>query len=108
MDVVPAPAVILHPAGTAHVYVVAFGTAAMLYVWPVNPGHWVAVPVIAPGVAGVPGFIVTGSELAVLVPHEFPAVTVMFPFWPALPVVTVIDVVPAPAVIFQPAGTAHV
>ena len=39
-----------------------------------------AVPVIAPGVAGVPGLTVTASVLAALVPHEFPAVTVMFPF----------------------------
>ena len=67
-----------------------------------------AVPVIAPGVAGVPGFTVTASVLAALVPHEFPAVTVMFPFCPVLPVVTVIVLVPAPAVIDQPAGTAHV
>ena len=108
MDVVPVPAVIFQPAGTAHVYVVALGTAAMLYVWPVKPGHCVAVPVMTPGVAGVPGFTVTASVLAALVPHEFPAVTVMFPFCPVLPVVTVIDVVPVPAVILQPAGTAHV
>jgi hypothetical protein len=32
----------------------------------------------------------------------------MFPFCPADPVVTVIDVDPAPAVIFQPVGTDHV
>jgi hypothetical protein len=32
----------------------------------------------------------------------------MLPFCPAAPVVTVIDVVPAPAIIVQPAGTAHV
>jgi hypothetical protein len=80
----------------------------MLYVWPVKPGHCVAVPVIAPGVAGVPGPTVTASVLAALVPQELPAVTVIFPFCPAAPVVTVIDVVPAPAVMVQPAGTAHV
>ena len=40
--------------------------------------------------------------------NELPAFTVIFPFCPAVPVVTVIDVVPAPAVIDQPAGTVHV
>src|SRR5678816_2654545 len=101
MDVVPVPAVIFQPAGTAHVYVVALGTAAILYVWPVKPGHWVAVPVMVPGVAGVPGLTVTASVLIPLVPHELPAVTVILPFWPALPVVTVIEVVPVPAVILH-------
>ena len=38
------------------------------------------VPVIVPGVAGVPGLTVTGSVLAVLVPHELVAVTDTFPF----------------------------
>ena len=51
---------------------------------------------------------VTASVLAKLVPHGFPAVTEMFPFWPWVPVVTVIEVVPFPPVIVQPVGTAHV
>jgi hypothetical protein len=55
IDMVPFPDVIVHPPGTVHVYVVAFGTAVMLYAWFVNPGHCAAVPVIAPGVAGVAG-----------------------------------------------------
>jgi hypothetical protein len=45
--------------------------------------------------------------LAELVPQLFDAVTLIFPFWPALPVVTVIDVVPWPLVIDHPAGTDH-
>ena len=52
----------------------------MLYVIPVTPGQTVPVPVIAPGVAGVPGLTVTGSVLAVLVPQELVAVTEIFPF----------------------------
>ena len=39
-----------------------------------------AVPVIVPGVAGVPGLTVTASVFAALVPHELPAVTDIFPF----------------------------
>ena len=63
---------------------------------------------MVPGVAGVPGSTVTASVLAALVPHELPAVTVISPFCPAEPVVTVIDVVPVPPVIVHPAGTFHV
>ena len=54
------------------------------------------------------GEIVTARLLAELVPQLLPAVTVIFPFCPADPVVTVIDIVPAPAVIDQPAGTVQV
>ncbi len=80
----------------------------MLYICPVKAGHWGVVPVMAPGVAGVPGLTVTAKLLAALVPHEMPAVTVILPFCPAAPVVTVIEFVPAPAVMFQPVGTDHV
>ena len=52
----------------------------MLYVCPVKPGHCGVVPVMVPGVAGVPGSTVTASVLAALVPHELPAVTVILPF----------------------------
>ena len=83
-------------------------TATTLKVCPARAGHWLAVPVIVPGVVGVPGLTITGKILAALVPHELPAVTVIFPFCPVAPVVTVIEVVPAPAVIVQPVGTAHV
>ena len=70
--------------------------------------HWFAPPVIIPGVAGGPGLTVTGKVVAVLVPHELVAITVMFPFCPALPAVTVIEFVPAPPVIDHPVGTVHV
>ena len=50
---VPVPAVIVAPAGTVQLYVVAPGTAVTEYVKPVVPAHTVVVPVIAPGVAGV-------------------------------------------------------
>ena len=71
-------------------------------------GHCVAIPVIAPGVAGVTGDTITASVAAADVPQLLPAVTVMLPFCPAVPVVTVIDVVPDPAVIVHPVGTDHV
>jgi hypothetical protein len=66
------------------------------------------VPVIVPGVAGVPGFTVTAKLPGKLVPQLLPAVTVIFPFCPADPVVTVIEVVPAPPVTDHPVGTDHV
>ena len=61
-------------------------------------------PVVAPGVAGVAGLTVTPRVLAALVPQLFVAVTLMFPFCPAEPEVTVIDV-PVLLVIVQPVGT---
>ena len=72
------------------------------------PGHCAAVPEIIPGLVGVPGFTVTAKLEAADVPHELPAVTAMFPFCPAFPEVTVILVVPCPAVIVQPVGTVQV
>ena len=74
----------------------------------VIPGQTVAEPVMIPGVAGVPGLTTTGRLLAVLVPHELVAVTLMLPFCPDAPDVTVILVVPAPEVIVQPGGSVHV
>ena len=63
-------------------------------------------PVIAPALKAES--TVTALLLAALVPQLLPAVTVIFPFWPAVPVVTVMDVPPAPAVIDQPVGTDQV
>jgi hypothetical protein len=48
---------------------------------------------------------VTANVLSALVPHEFCDLTLMFPFCPEVPVVTVIEVEPAPAVIVHPVGT---
>ena len=78
----------------------------MLYPRLVVLAHTVDEPDIVPGVAGVPGLTNTAFVCAVLVPQEFPAVTVMLP--PAVPDVTVIEMVPCPPVIAHPAGTAHV
>ena len=63
MEVEPCPAVIVQPAGTFHVYVVAFGTADILYTLPVVFEHPVAAPVMAPGVAGTGGFMLTAMLL---------------------------------------------
>lgn len=55
----------------------------------------------------VPGAaIVTGNILGPLLPQKLPAVTVTLP--PAIPEVAVMDVVPCPDVMVQPAGTPHV
>ena len=70
--------------------------------------HCSAEPLIAPGVAGVAGLTVTAKVLAALVPQLFVAVTLIVPFWPALPDVTVIELVPAPEVIDHPVGTVQV
>ena len=66
------------------------------------------VPEIVPGVDGVPGDTVTASEFGALVPQLLPAVTDMFPFCPAEPVVTVSDTVPWPAEMDHPVGTVQV
>ena len=86
----------------------ALVTTPILYVCSVKPGHCAAVPVMDPGVDGVPGDTVTDNELGVLVPHVFPAVTVILPFCPDKPVVTFTETVPWPPVIVHPVGTAHV
>jgi hypothetical protein len=51
---------------------------------------------------------VTARVLAALVPQLLPAVTVILPFWPAAPDVTVSLFVPCPAVMVHPEGTVHV
>ena len=54
------------------------------------------------------GITVTARVDAALVPHTFPAVTVILPFCPTAPVVTVAAIVPCPEVMLHPAGTVHV
>ena len=63
---------------------------------------------MAPGIVGVPGLTTTARLLAALVPHELVAVTVIFPFCPALPVLTVIELDVPPEVTVHPVGTVHV
>jgi hypothetical protein len=77
----------------------------MLYDNPVIDGHTDGVPAITPGVTGVAGLTVTARVLAELVPQLFVAVTLIVPFWPGLPDVTVIEFVPVPPVIDHPVGT---
>ena len=52
----------------------------------------------------MPGLTITAKLLALLVPQLFVAVTLILPFWPKAPDVTVMEV-PLLAVIFQPEGT---
>jgi hypothetical protein len=80
----------------------------MVYVSPVILGHTAVVPVIVPGVAGVPGSTDKAKLLGELVPQELEAVTEIFPFCPKAPEVTVTVVVPCPPVIVHPGGTVHV
>jgi hypothetical protein len=64
--------------------------------------HAVVDPVLVQGIV-VAEF--TANVLAALVPQVLPAVTVIFPLCPALPDVTVTDVVPSPLLMVQPVGT---
>ena len=66
---------------------------------------WPAPGVGTGGVAGGAVDTVTGNICCALVPQEFAAVTVMFPFTAVPDVETVILGVPCPAVIIQPGGT---
>ena len=50
-------------------------------------------------------FTVTAKLVVPSDPHELLPVTVMFPFCPPVPDVTVIELVPAPAVTPHPVGT---
>ncbi len=63
---------------------------------------------IIPGCGGAAGVVVTAKTAAVLVPHELPAVTVIFPLAANPFVDTVIEFVLAPDVIVQPAGNDQV
>ena len=47
----------------------------------------------------------TASVDGLLIPHPLPAVTVMLPFCPEVPEITLIDVVPCPELMLHPAGT---
>lgn len=80
MVLVPAPEVMVHPDGTVHVYNVALGTAAMLYVRPDLFIHCSVAPLMIAGVAGVPGLTVTARVLAAFVPQELAEVTEIIPF----------------------------
>ena len=68
------------------------------------PGQTGVGPLIVPGVAGVPGLTTTGKFCNPLVPHEFVALTVIFPLIAEPVAETVIEFVPAPDVIDHPVG----
>jgi hypothetical protein len=75
---------------------------------PTVPGHNAVVPPMLPGVLGMAGLTDTERVLAALVPQILVAVTVISPFWPVVPEVTDIEVVPAPLLTVQPVGTVQV
>ena len=81
---------IVDESGTPHVQLPAFDQ-----LWFIVPSH-------------VFGEAITDSVFAELVPQLLPAVMLIFPFCPTVPVDTVIETVPVPAVIVQPVGTDHV
>ena len=63
---------------------------------------------VIPTLATNAGLTVTARLLPALVPQPLPAVTVIFPFCPVVPAVTVKILVPEPAVIDQPVGIVQV
>lgn len=62
---------------------------------------------VVPVMVGI-GATVTAKDRVELIPQPLPAVTVMFPFCPAVPEFTVMEVEPAPEVMDHPVGTVHV
>ena len=101
--VVPCPAATLAPAGTVHVYTVAFATGAMEYDIPDCPLHTVLAPVIPVGIVGATGATVTAKQFAGLDPQELLASTQTFP--ETLPKLAVMALVPWPAVMVALVGT---
>ena len=77
--VVPCPAVMVQPAGTVQLYVVAPATGEIEYVVEALPTHGTLFPVIAPGAGGALGEGVKPKMVAVLVPQPLEAVTVIGP-----------------------------
>lgn len=107
MVLVPAPEVMTQPAGKLQLYEVALATGETLYTNPAVFGQTGVGPDIVPGVAGAGELTTTANDWTELLPQELAANTVTVPFCPVKPAVTVMDVVPEPAVIDQPAGTVH-
>ena len=102
---VPCPETIVQPVGTVQLYVAAPAVAATEYVrlaWPAQ-GLPAKGAVIGPGFKGLAMAGVTFSNLGALSPQSFDAITVITPGF--VPAVTVMLLVPGPAVIVQPVGT---
>ena len=105
-EFVLAPEIIDAPAGSVHMYVAAFVTAATLYNTLYCPVHTVAKPEIAPAFAGIPGVTATAKEDVNPTPHGFSGRTTMVP--PVEAKVTTIEFVPSPEVMAAPDGNVHV
>lgn len=102
MELSPCPLFIAQPVGTDQLYVLP-ETSIILYV-SIVPSHCKVLPDMAPPEAGS-GLIVIGVELLGPVPQAFEGTVVMVPGLD--PKVTVIELVPCPAVILLPEGTDH-
>ena len=89
--VVPCPLLMVQPAGTVHRYEVAPVIAVQVYV----PDAPAQSPKVAPViVVGVAGLLYSVNVLAVLVPIQFPAVTLILPETNVAEKLTVTVVVP--------------
>ena len=100
MELVLAPDVIVHPAGTVQLYPVAPVTAGTVNVTPVAPGHTFAGPdVNVPGTAGLLEIVMHLGALVDEPPQESEAVTHNCPEVNAGGKVTDTLVVPCPLVI---------
>ena len=98
---VPAPSTIFQPVGKVQLKYVAPVSADTLYSV-VTPAQGKLLPMIVGGAVGAEEEAKTFKTLGSLGPQGFTALTVMSP--EPEPTVTVIELVPAPAVITQPEG----
>jgi hypothetical protein len=102
----PCPEVILHPEGTVHIYETAPATLCMLYTSPAKFGQTDVSPLIVPGVCATEFTVTDWQEGEEVMLHALVAVTQMLP--PLVPEVALMEFVPCPLLMTQPAGTVHV
>lgn len=100
--VVPVLETIVQLAGGVQIYPVAPTIAVMEYVNIPPPQRFVDCPLMVPGVVGTDRIVV---DLTVLAPHELLAVTLKVPEAYEAGNVKLIEFVPCPLLITEPAGT---
>ena len=104
---VPAPEVIVHPAGRVHVYEVAFeitGTDQLMPVWPWHT--WVG-PTTDPAGDGNGLTVMAAEEDTPLPQKALCPATVRVPDWAERSNEMVTELVPAPEVTVAPGGRVH-